>query len=64
MKLHERLFFLRHIVMGRGGMEKVVHYLDDYLPAMFSHPLKTIEDCDMLFSMWSSSSIFGVLELQ
>ena len=40
MKLHERLFFLRHIAMGRGGMEKVVHYLDDHLPATFSHPLK------------------------
>ena len=46
MKPHEDLFFLRHIAMGRGGMEKVVHYLDDHLPDMFSHPLKTMEDCD------------------
>ena len=30
--------------MGIGGMEKVVHYLDDHLPATFSHPLKTMED--------------------
>ena len=48
MKLHEHLFFLRHIAMGREGMEKVVHYLDNHLPAMFSHPLKTMEDCNML----------------
>ena len=57
MKLHEHLFFLRHIAMGRGGMEKVVHYLDDHLPAMFSHPLKTMEDCDML------SFLHGVLQV-
>ena len=42
MKLHERLFLLRHIVMGREGMEKVLHYLEDNLPATFGHPLKTI----------------------
>ena len=29
--------------MGRRGLEKVVHYLDDHLPATFSHPLKTME---------------------
>ena len=57
MKPHERLFFLRHIAMGREGMEKVVHYLDDHLPAMFSHPLKTMEDCDML------SFLHGVLQV-
>ena len=57
MKPHERLFFLRHIAMGRGGMENVVHYLDDHLPAMFSHPLKTMEDCDML------SFLRGILQL-
>ena len=33
-------------------MEKVVHYLDDQLPAMFSHPLKTMEYCDMLSFLW------------
>ena len=38
-------------------MEKVVHYLDDHLPAMFSHSLKTMEDCDML------SFLHGVLEI-
>ena len=65
MKLHERLFFLRHIAMGRDGMEKVFHYLEDNLPATFSHPLKTMEDCDMLsFLHGSSASIFGVLEPQ
>ena len=68
MKLHECLFFSRHIAMGRGRMEEVVHYLDDHLPAMFSHPLKTIEDCDMLsflrrvlqvyLEFWNSSNPF------
>ena len=68
MKPHEHLFFSRHIAMGRGGMEKVVHYLDDHLPAMFSHPLKTMEDCDMLsflrgvlqvyLEFWNSSNPF------
>ena len=68
MKLHEHSFFLRHIVMGRGGMEKVVNYLDDHLPATFSHPLKTMEDCDMLsflcgvflvyLEFWNSSNPF------
>ena len=68
MKPHKRLFFLRHIAMGRGGMEKVVHYLDDHLPATFSHPLKTMEDCDMLsflcrvrqvcLEFWNSSNPF------
>ena len=57
MKLHERLFFSSHIAMGRGGMEKVVPYLDDHLPATFSHPLKTMEDCDML------SFLCGVLQV-
>ena len=62
MEPHECLFFSRHIAMGRGGMEKDVHYLDDHLPATFSHPLKMMEDC--VISMWSSPSIFGVLELK
>ena len=54
--------------MGRGGMEKVVHYLDDHLPATFSHPLKTMEDCDTLsflrgvlqvyLEFWNSSNPF------
>ena len=57
MKPHERLFFLRHIAMGRDGMEKVLHYLEDNLPAMFSHPLKTMEDCDIL------SFLLGVLQV-
>ena len=43
--------------MGREGMEKVVHYFHDHLPAMFSHPLKTMEDCDML------SFLCGVLQV-
>ena len=43
--------------MGREGMEKVVHYLDDHLPATFNHPLKTMEDCDML------SFLLGVLQV-
>ena len=54
--------------MERGGMEKVVHYFDDHLPATFSHPLKTMEDCDMLsflcrvlqvyLEFWNSSNPF------
>ena len=43
--------------MGREGMEKVLHYLEDNLPATFSHPLKTMEDCDML------SFLHGVLQV-
>ena len=48
MKPHKHLFFSRHIAMEREGMEKVVHYLDDHLPATFSYPLKTMEDCEMM----------------
>ena len=54
--------------MGRGGMEKVLHYLDDHLPATFNHPLKTMENCDMLsflrgvlqvyLEFWNSSNPF------
>ena len=68
MKPNERLFLLRHIVMRRGGIEKVLHYLDDHLPATFSHPSKIMEDCDMLsflhgvlqvyLEYWNSSSPF------
>ena len=43
--------------MGRESIKKVVHYLDDHLPATFSHPLKTMEDCDML------SFLHGVLQV-
>ena len=43
--------------MGRGGIEKVLHYSDDHLPAMFNHPAKTMEDCDMLLFLC------GVLEV-
>ena len=57
MKPHERLFFSRHIAMGRDGMEKVLHYLEDNLPATFSHNLKTMEDCDIL------SFLHGVLQV-
>ena len=58
MKLHEYLFFLRHIAMERGGMEKVYQLCSATLSkpwkiVMWQHP-----------SMWSSPSIFGVLELQ
>ena len=54
--------------MGRGGIEKVLHYLDDHLPAMFRHLNKTMEDCDMLsflcgdlqvyLECWNSSDPF------
>ena len=54
--------------MEREGMEKVLHYLEDNLPAMFSHPLKTMEDCDILsflhrvlqvyLEFWNSSHPF------
>ena len=40
--------------MGRGGIEKVLEYLEDYLPAMCS---KTMDDCDML------SFLHGVLQV-
>ena len=43
--------------MERDGMEKVLHYLEDNLPATFSHPLKTMENCDML------SFLRGVLQV-
>ena len=57
MKPHERLFLSRHIAMGRGGIEKVLEYLSDYLPATFMHPDKSMEDCDML------SFLRGVLQV-
>ena len=57
MKPHEHLFLSRHIAMGRGGIEKVIEYLQDYLPATFTHPLKTMEDCDMF------SFLCGVLQV-
>ena len=57
MKPHQRLFLLRHIAMGRGGIEKILHYLVDHLPAMFSHLAKTMEDCDML------SFLCGVIQV-
>ena len=34
--------------MGRDGVEKVLEYLADYLPATFNHPAKTMDDSDML----------------
>ena len=43
--------------MGSEGIEKVLHYLDDHLPATFNHPAKTMEDCDML------SFLCGVLQV-
>ena len=43
--------------MGRGGIEQVLGYLTDILPATFSHPDKSMEDCDML------SFLCGVLQV-
>ena len=43
--------------MGREGIEKVLHYLEDNLPATFGHPLKTMEDCDIF------SFLRGVLQV-
>ena len=43
--------------MGRGGIEKVLHYLDDHLPATLKHPSKMMEDCDML------SFLCGILQV-
>ena len=49
--------------MGRDGVEKVLEYLADYLPATFNHPAKTMDDSDMLsFLRGVSTSLFGVLE--
>ena len=54
--------------MGRGGIEKVLKYLTDYLPVTFSYSDKTMEDCDVhLFlcgilqvhlEFWNSSGPF------
>ena len=48
--------------MGRGGIENVIECLTTHLPAMFNHPYKNIEDCDMLsflcavyLEFWNSS---------
>ena len=57
MKPHEKLFLSRHIAMGRDGVEKVLEYLADYLPATFSHPAKTMDDGDIL------SFLHGVLQV-
>ena len=35
--------------MGRGGIEKVLQSLADYLPATFNHPDKIVEDCDSCY---------------
>ena len=43
--------------MGRDGVEKVLEYLADYLPATFNHPAKTMDDSDML------SFLRGVLQV-
>ena len=57
MKPHKHLFLLRHISMGQGGVEKVLEYLADYLPATFNHPGKTMDDGDML------SFLHGILQV-
>ena len=57
MKPHEQLFLSRHITMGWDGVEKVIEYLADYLPAIFSHPAKTMDDGDRL------SFLRGVLQV-
>ena len=57
MKPHEHLFLSRHIAMGRGGIEKVLLYLEDYLPAMLTHPSRMMEDSDMF------SFLHGVLQV-
>ena len=57
MKPHQHLFLSRHTVIRRKGIGKVLEYLTDYLPAIFSHPGKTMEDCDML------SFLHGVLQV-
>ena len=41
---HEHLFLSRYTAMERGGIEKVLRYLEDYLPATFSDPDKNMED--------------------
>ena len=57
MKPHEHLFLSRHIAIGWGGVEKVLEYLADYLPATFNHSDKTMDDGDML------SFLRGVLQV-
>ena len=49
--------------MGRGGFEKVLHYLDGHLPATFSHPSKTMVSflCGVLqvcLEYWNTSCPF------
>ena len=55
MRPHEHLFLSRHIAMGWEGVEKVLEYLTNYLPATFNHPGKTMGYGDML------SFLHGVL---
>ena len=43
--------------MGLDGVEKVLEYLADYLPATFNHPAKSMDDGDML------SFLRGVLQV-
>ena len=55
MKHHERLFLSRHTAMG--GISKVLQYLTSHLPETFQHPLKTMDDSEML------SFLCGVLQI-
>ena len=57
MKPHKCLFLSRHTAMGRGGIEKVLEYLADYLPATLNHGDKMMDDGDML------SFLPGVLQV-
>ena len=58
MKPHEKLFLSRHIAMGRDGVEKVLEYLADYLPATFNHPAKSIDDSDMLSFLCGALQVY------
>ena len=65
---HEHLFLSRHTATRRGGIEKVLEYLFDYLPVTFSHPDKSMENCDIspflhsvlqvYLEFWNSSGPF------
>ena len=56
MKHHEHLFLSRHTAMA--GISRVLQYLTSDLPKTFDHPLKTMEDCEMLSFLRGALQIY------
>ena len=66
MKPHEQLFLSRNIAMGQDGVEKVLNYLADYLPATFSHPAKQwmmVTCCHFCMVFYKFIWSFGMLQV-